>query len=115
MSQQKDHNFKPKRHALLTHIYLELLPGIREVAKSCGYAVAIHGSLVRDFDLIAVPWVPGAVPAEKLVDRITQEVEGTITRDDQERKPHGRRAWSIGLFQAGAYIDLSVLPRESDL
>ena len=31
---------------------------IRKLAREVGYAVCVHGSLKRDFDLIAVPWTP---------------------------------------------------------
>jgi len=33
-------------------------PELAELCRDCGYALAVHGSLARDFDLIAIPWVP---------------------------------------------------------
>jgi len=36
--------------------YQELIEPLKEVARSHGYALAVHGSMTRDFDLIAVPW-----------------------------------------------------------
>lgn len=33
----------------------EALPGMQLAARGCGYALAVHGSLARDIDLIAVP------------------------------------------------------------
>jgi hypothetical protein len=33
-----------------------LYPELSEIARSHGYALAVHGSLARDFDLICVPW-----------------------------------------------------------
>jgi hypothetical protein len=41
----------------LTEEYMELLPKLREIAKSNGYALALHGSVKRDMDVIAVPWI----------------------------------------------------------
>jgi len=32
--------------------------------RDCGYAIAPHGSLARDLDVIAVPWTEDAVSAE---------------------------------------------------
>ena len=54
-------------------LYAALYPELAEVARSHGYALAVHGSLARDFDLIAVPWAesvsePGAVVAELVRD-----------------------------------------------
>lgn len=104
-----------------------VLRPVQEAARECGYAVALHGSMERDFDLIAVPWVDDAKPAAELVEAVRAAVNGTIIEDgtpagryDKEQgkfvpavvrnpafKPHGRLAWSIQLG-GGAYVDLSV-------
>lgn len=96
--------------------YLAKLPLIRDTARKLGYAVAIHGSLSRDFDLIAVPWVEDARPVDELVEAVRLAINGTIIptgtpggRWDKATeqfvpvqvvnpaiKPHGRLAWSIG-------------------
>jgi hypothetical protein len=101
--------------------YLSKLKAIREAAKACGYAVAIHGSMDRDFDLIAVPWVDGALSADELAEAVRAMVNGKIhptaihhvdkiERPNPIDRPHGRRAWVIHLGM-GPYIDLSVMPR----
>jgi hypothetical protein len=84
----------------------------RIVAKKCGYAIAHHGSLARDIDLIAAPWTDDAKPAHLLVDSIVSAVGGWInpTHPNPVQKPHGRLAWSIHLLGYGTYIDLSVMP-----
>lgn len=96
----------------------DLLPGIQEVAREHGYAVALHGSVQRDIDLIAAPWTNEAWEAEALVEAIRKRVEQDNPiklayikpgNDKGEDKPHGRRAWSIHIG-AGVYIDLSVMP-----
>lgn len=99
--------------------YRSLLPAIRTAARLLGYAVGVHGSEARDLDLIAVPWVEAAAPAEQLVEIIAGATGGFVdngyTRAGEKgetpaRKPHGRRAWAIHLGR-GRYIDLSVMPR----
>jgi hypothetical protein len=93
--------------------YLRLLP----VARKCGYALALHGSMNRDLDLIAVPWTNDAIEPEELVDALKKE-SGAITTNQTiegtpwpRMKPHGRMCYS--LFLAGEpYIDLSVMPRD---
>lgn len=47
--------------------YVSKLDAIREAAKSCGYAIGVHGSLKRDLDLIAVSWVISYSDADTLV------------------------------------------------
>lgn len=101
-----------------------MVPHIAEVAKRFGYAIGLHGSMARDLDLIAVPWVDHAAPAEDLVEAIREAVGGVIRNDPptEENKyytdtrnpkdcPHGRRAWLIDFSGHRFYIDLSVLPR----
>lgn len=95
--------------------YLGLLPAIRETARLCGYAVGLHGSMTRDFDLIAAPWTEDARAPRDLAEAIREAVHGTLApRSDggewPRQKPHGRLCWSIQIG-GGAYIDLSVMPR----
>lgn len=102
------------------------LPQLRSIARGLGYALAVHGSMARDFDLIAVPWTPEAVTADELADVICQTVnghvrklEGQIIDHNPGLKPHGRKAYSFYLCEFegssyGPYIDLSVMPREQD-
>lgn len=100
--------------------YMGIYPVLAEVAQEQGYALTIHGSCSRDFDLVAVPWVDEPSPARELVLALAEVVgycSGTIVMPETlvercEAKPHGRLAWSIPL-EAGAVIDLSVMPTQS--
>jgi hypothetical protein len=104
----------------------ELLPALRAVARSKGYALAYHGSFARDIDVIAAPWTTAAADARELAEAIRMEAERVsghtafVLNDESaapcdyvrrapEPKPHGRLGWSIHLAGTGAYIDLSVL------
>lgn len=101
--------------------YLILLTPMRERARSLGYALAVHGSLSRDIDIIACPWTDEAVPMQEFVASMIETIREhnggigyCLERNDELQllrghvKPHGRRAWSIQL--GGTYIDLSVFP-----
>ena len=90
-------------------IYAAALPSLQAVAEGMGYALAVHGSMHNDFDLVAIPWREDAVSAEQLVDAIV-DIAGYWGVDGPEKKPHNRRAWSIAMA-CGARIDLSVMPR----
>ncbi|WP_144409755.1 hypothetical protein [Cupriavidus basilensis] len=97
--------------------YLSYFPMLAEVAQKHGYALAAHGSLVSDFDLVAIPWKAEASSAEELMRAIAKYADACMDLKDghgvplhvRERKPHGRVSWSIQLGN-GAYIDLSVMP-----
>jgi hypothetical protein len=111
-----------------------LYPGLCDVARKCGYALAIHGTVTTDLDLVAIPWVPEALPADVLMnalmshlsacgyeDLLRQDLPEELVRQIMARKepgtdlggtlkPHGRIAWNLYL-QAGSKVDLSVMPR----
>lgn len=104
-------------------VYQTLLPKIREVARAAGYAIGVHGSMVRDFDLIAVPWSDSAVSGEELAYQIAVVSGGVIPKQfafgnpenqNPGKKPHGRLAWTILLSEGEnpLFIDLSVTPRD---
>lgn len=108
---------------------------MREAARQLGYALAVHGSMAFDIDVVCVPWVDGAVSADDLIPALRKacsDVTGLPTLlacfpdipsewhlQDEEaislgvpvfsEKPHGRRAysWQLG---GGAYVDCSVMP-----
>lgn len=114
----------PEKSKGLPVFALAIFPGLVKTARELGYTLAVHGSLARDFDFIACPWIEDAKPAEVLVQAICEAVGGSICNgasfDGQtwvkapcpSLKPHGRRAWSIHLG-CGPYIDLSVMPRNN--
>ena len=110
----KDHDY-----GSLVCIYAQILPRIREAAKKLGYAIAIHGTLTRDLDILAVPWVKEAVEPMVLVNMIADVVGGYVIGDRTDERgyvsdhpteqPHGRMSWNI-CWGGKAFIDLSVMP-----
>jgi len=99
-----------------------LIGPLREKARDLGYALAVHGTLRRDIDLIAVPWSEGAVPPPELAaalraaaETVNGEAHWSWSMQGREftlagcpgTKPHGRLGWVINLG-GGPYIDLSV-------
>jgi len=101
-------------------VYVSLYPGMCEIAIAHGYSLAVHGSVVSDFDLIAAPWTPEAVEAAALVAAIAEYVSLICGANhhlspvlEPEVKPHGRLAWCIPMG-SGAAVDISVMPRQFD-
>lgn len=101
--------------------YMMLLPVLREIALQHGYALAVHGSMVRDFDIIAFPWVAEPSEPKALVLAIAERVCLVMPLNDihdgrgvslgvPEEKPLGRLSWAIPCGKAGGAIDLSVWP-----
>lgn len=92
--------------------YAALYPSLREVAREHGYALALHGSLQKDLDVVAVPWIEGA-SSERLLVRALTNCAGGVLHQGRTKKPHMRAAYTIELAAQGGYVDLSVLARES--
>ena len=102
----KDHA-RQKRPVIAYAVLYHRLAGI---ARDHGYALALHGSMVADCDLIAVPWITDAAPADVLVEALTAACAGVLFADGAHwRRPHGRQSYVIHLG-GGPYIDLSVMP-----
>lgn len=83
------------------------------VGRQLGYAIGVHGSKVKDLDLIAAPWTDEATTPRELVESICYALPGIYGPPNE--KPHGRIGWVIQPTpQWGIdawYIDLSVMPR----
>jgi hypothetical protein len=91
-----------------------ILPAIREAARFQGYAIAVHGSLKRDIDLVAIAWADHACSPDDLV-RVVQGAVGGILGNclrmsESTQKPHGRIAYTLIHPGFCGEIDLSVIP-----
>ncbi|RTL31260.1 MAG: hypothetical protein EKK55_01030 [Rhodocyclaceae bacterium] len=111
--------YPPEPERTKPAFYAALYPALLETAQYHGYTLAIHGSMVRDFDLVAVPWTESATTADKLIHDIAAVhcSDDALWKDAAERavasvseKPHGRRAYTILLGGGGPRLDISVMP-----
>jgi len=109
-------------------LYKQLIGPFRELAKELGYAIAVHGTLKRDIDLLACPWTPAAVPPRILALSLRELAEQLFGRADLSWhlnqtpeftlqggpgvKPHGRLGWCFSLGNGPSYVDLSIMPPE---
>ncbi len=113
-----------KDHDELEAFYRSILPKIREAASAHGYAIGVHGSLRRDLDLIAVPWVHEHSGKDALARSIHRAACGLENQNYAwEQKPLGRSATCFPIcfpdFHNGSqlslgHIDLSVMQAEED-
>lgn len=97
----KDANYAP--------VYCAIYPELARIARKHGYALALHGTLGRDFDLICIPWVERPSSPLDVIAAFTKryalrEVGGP------EQKFHGRAAWIISIAWGECAIDLSFMP-----
>lgn len=104
---------KAKNHQVQFMIYTSLLPTLRKIARKHGYALAVHGSGQRDFDLIAFPWIETVSRPAKVVNEIAARL-GLMPRKDWERRAHGRLVCTL-LCGSDLYIDLSFFVKSGNV
>lgn len=97
-----------------------------QIAKDHGYALAVHGSVHRDFDLVAIPWVEEASEPLELVQAMKDATHTVTTGDEWDHlvpdlspkaKPHGRVTYCLHVTNRGmygGYLDISVMPQRKN-
>lgn len=110
---------------------------LKEIAKEYGYNLVLHGSLNRDLDLIAIPWVDDPKDEFEMINAFNKHLTGYTTEEQYKdsiylfkKLPGGRHAYVINLNRGGYaknesgqikdpieytpdpeyYIDISVTP-----
>lgn len=92
--------------------YASMWGDLRSMALDCGWALALHGSLNSDMDIMAMAWTDDAddvmVMLNKLHDCFTtpEGFKREIKRYDQ--KPNNRVVYTINIF-ADFYLDINVI------
>jgi hypothetical protein len=101
----------------LEEFYRSIIDKLKKVGLEHGHAICIHGSLRRDMDIVAIPWVEDACDKDVLVRALHEAACGLVQPVYQwETKPHGRQAttfpicWSEYKATSAGHIDLSVTP-----
>lgn len=113
-----------------THVkpsfYAYCFEQLKEIAKEYGYNLVLHGSMNRDLDLIAIPWVDDPKDDFAMIQEMYLHLTGfTVQNADPVRDyqfsilPGQRKSYVINLNRGGKwngyvdeqyYIDISVTP-----
>jgi len=108
-----------------TYCYEEL----KIIAKRYGYNLVIHGSMNRDMDLIAIPWVdPMLGTVDSMIQEFAEYLDATIMKMSDSQKycfPHGRYSYVLEMCRATYnhkkgewnedkqyYLDISIIPSQ---
>lgn len=84
-----------------TSYYGELI----DIARSHGYALALHGSVARDMDLILVPWVENPDPAEDVLKDFQMTVGDGCARDAVDWSTDSKGGPNIEIAQSGGRVN----------
>ena len=94
-------------------MYSHRIHDIQQAAKCAGDAIAIHGSMQRDLDVVAIPWVTVALGPDALIAGLENQLRVTVAPDSPVKKPHGRLAYTL-LMGGALFMDLSIMPLTVD-
>ena len=103
------------KDATFSPVFASMYCGLCDISRKNGYALAVHGTMNLDFDLVAIPWTDQAICPRDLAQtfaehlRLFDEVGFEKFHEKPEVKPHGRLSWIL-YFGSHAYIDFSVMP-----
>lgn len=89
-----------------------LYPKLAELFREYGYALAVHGSVGRDFDLIAAPWVEDAAEPSAVMAEVWKRFAMFQRESEPQQRAHGRVTYLCHLSFAECYLDISFMPRK---
>ena len=98
---------------MIAPVYTVLYIGMKKIAEKHGYALTLHGSMNRDLDVLAIPWVEDADKPEILLEALRQKYDMRAEFDEPKygiatEKPHGRVAHTL-MLNGPYYIDLGIM------
>lgn len=98
----KDPNYAP--------VYCALYPELAKITRKHGYALAIHGTLGRDCDLVCIPWIMTPSDPDVVVKEITTKFY-LKQIGEPEFKLHQRLVYTISIGHGECFLDFSFMPR----
>jgi len=84
-------------------------PGLCKIFHNHGYALAVHGSVARDFDVIAIPWTESVSDPDRVLAEITSVFAIRVCGDPTEMR-YGRMAYTLSIGHSECACDLSFFP-----
>lgn len=78
---------------------------LKDIAKEYGYNLLVNGSMSRDLDLVAVPWVDNPKPEMEMIQEFEEYLTGRKYEDSINYGfsvlPGGRHSYIINLNRGG--------------
>lgn len=86
-----------------------LYPDLASLFHRHGYALAVHGSLARDFDLVGVPWGEIVAEPDEVIRDIISAFDVHLIGELTPMK-YGRLCQTISVGFGNCAVDLSFMP-----
>lgn len=89
--------------------YAAMWDDLRQAALDKGWALALHGSLASDMDIMAMPWIETPATAVEMIEALKRCFVGC---DDitvkEERTWNNRRVFTLSIW-GDFYLDVNVI------
>lgn len=89
--------------------YAYCFEALKGIALKHGYNLVLHGSMDRDLDLIAIPWVDNPKPELEMIQAFEMNLRGVngrgLTHYMFSVLPGGRTSYVINLNRGGKFND----------
>lgn len=68
-------------------LYTIFFEHLKQIAETYGYNLVVHGSMNRDLDLIAIPWVDNPKPEQEMIKDFQEYLTGIHLTDSKGDVP----------------------------
>ena len=95
--------------------YAALWNDLRQVAMDKGWALALHGSLANDMDIMAMPWTKEATADQEMIEALKNcFTDANCIGVQVSDHPNNRRVFTLSIW-ADFYLDINVMkPKRMD-
>lgn len=98
---------KNKPEPGMAPIYCSLYPELAKHARKHGYALSVHGSVNRDFDLVMIPWAEKVSEPDEVIKTLIEDFKFYQQDTNKKVKNHGRIAYTVCISWGSTFFDIS--------
>lgn len=88
--------------------YASIWPDIRDAALDCGWALALHGSLSNDMDIMAMPWTTEAIHPLEMILKLKKCFSDSKIDVTETPMPNNRMVYTLSIW-ADFYLDINII------
>lgn len=92
--------------------YASMWEDLRNAALDKGWALALHGSLASDMDIMAMPWVSDAAHVGEMIQSLVEcfmDSERIVI--ETFTAPHSRKIYTLSIW-GDFYLDINVIEQQ---
>lgn len=89
--------------------YASMWEDLRSSALDKGWALALHGSLANDMDIMAMPWIESASEPKEMIEALKACFsESDMITEEYKNLPNNRKVFTL-IIWADFYLDINII------